>query len=338
MPGPKPSGPDRSLGRSNSAAPKTTARATPVRHRARVSARPATFLVGRSRPTRVPHSKVLPPTFLRHPRRAVVLIVLEDNRKYRRRKALPRSPFPLHLAIMPFSFRELRPRERGGMTRIGVLGLAGLFAWGLAAAPIEARAQAPTAPPADGVHLGVASCAGSTCHGAVQPLKGSVVAQNEYIIWSRQDKHAKAYAVLSDERSQRIAKQSRPAPTRAPRRSASTATPTTCRPTGAGRNSRSATASAARRATAARESWLGVHISGAHRTPTISPPACIRPTSRGARGEMPVLPHGRRASSSSPTRSWARAIRASASSSTPIPRRSRRISSSTRTMSSARAR
>ena len=92
------------------------------------------------------------------------------------------------------------------MTRIGVLGLAGLFAWGLAAAPIETRAQAPTAPPADGVHLGVASCAGSTCHGAVQPLKGSVVAQNEYIIWSRRDKHAKAYAVLSDDRSQRIAK------------------------------------------------------------------------------------------------------------------------------------
>ncbi len=92
------------------------------------------------------------------------------------------------------------------MTRIGVLGLAGLFACVLAAAPLEARAQAPTAPPADGVHLGVASCAGSTCHGAVQPLKGSVVAQNEYIIWSRRDKHAKAYAVLSEERSQRIAK------------------------------------------------------------------------------------------------------------------------------------
>jgi hypothetical protein len=40
----------------------------------------------------------------------------------------------------------------------------------------------------------------------VAPLKGSVVAQNEYIIWSRRDKHSKAYAVLSDERSLRIAK------------------------------------------------------------------------------------------------------------------------------------
>jgi hypothetical protein len=90
----------------------------------------------------------------------------------------------------------------GAMTRIGVLGLAALLMCGLAMATIEAKAQAP----ADGVHLGVASCAGSTCHGAVQPLKGSAVAQNEYITWSRRDKHAKAYAVLGEERSQRIAR------------------------------------------------------------------------------------------------------------------------------------
>jgi hypothetical protein len=92
------------------------------------------------------------------------------------------------------------------MTRIGVLGLAGLLICGWAAGTIEARAQAPATLPADSVHLGVASCAGSTCHGAVQRLKGSVVAQNEYITWSRRDKHAKAYTVLSEERSQRIAK------------------------------------------------------------------------------------------------------------------------------------
>jgi hypothetical protein len=66
-----------------------------------------------------------------------------------------------------------------------------------------ASAQAPS-PPADGAHLGVASCAGSTCHGAVERLKGSSVAQNEYIIWSRKDKHAKAYAVLREDRSKRI--------------------------------------------------------------------------------------------------------------------------------------
>src|SRR5487761_989883 len=92
------------------------------------------------------------------------------------------------------------------MIRIGVLGLAGLLACGLMAAASDARAQATAPPPADGVHPGVASCAGSTCHGAVQPLKGSYVAQNEYITWSRRDKHAKAYAVLGDELSQRIAR------------------------------------------------------------------------------------------------------------------------------------
>jgi hypothetical protein len=90
------------------------------------------------------------------------------------------------------------------MTRIGMLSLAGLLACGLATAAVEAAAQ--TAAAADGVHLGVASCAGSTCHGAVQPLKGSSVAQNEYITWSRKDKHAKAYTVLGEERSQRIAR------------------------------------------------------------------------------------------------------------------------------------
>lgn len=55
-------------------------------------------------------------------------------------------------------------------------------------------------------HLGVLSCAGSTCHGAVEPWKNSTVLQNEYVTWQRQDKHAKAYSVLLDERSKRIAR------------------------------------------------------------------------------------------------------------------------------------
>ncbi len=59
---------------------------------------------------------------------------------------------------------------------------------------------------AEDSHLGVTSCAGSTCHGAVEPWKDSTVLQNEYITWQRQDKHAKAYQVLLNERSQRIAK------------------------------------------------------------------------------------------------------------------------------------
>jgi hypothetical protein len=54
--------------------------------------------------------------------------------------------------------------------------------------------------------LGVASCASSLCHGAVQTWKDSRVLQNEYITWSRMDKHARAYSVLLNARSQEIAR------------------------------------------------------------------------------------------------------------------------------------
>lgn len=55
-------------------------------------------------------------------------------------------------------------------------------------------------------HLGVASCAGNNCHGAVERLKGSSVPQNEYLIWSKSDKHHIAYKVLLNERAVRIAR------------------------------------------------------------------------------------------------------------------------------------
>src|SRR3712207_7660261 len=46
------------------------------------------------------------------------------------------------------------------------------------------------------VHLGVASCASSTCHGAAAPVEGGVVLGNENTTWQTLDKHAQAYAVL----------------------------------------------------------------------------------------------------------------------------------------------
>jgi hypothetical protein len=58
----------------------------------------------------------------------------------------------------------------------------------------------------DPTHLGVQSCAGNNCHGAVERLPNSRVPQNEYLIWSQKDKHAQAYAVLTNDRSKRIAK------------------------------------------------------------------------------------------------------------------------------------
>src|SRR5258707_7590476 len=71
----------------------------------------------------------------------------------------------------------------------------------LLAAP--ALAQSATSDP---THLGVQSCAGNNCHGAVAPVGASRVPQNEYFIWSQKDKHAKAYAVLANDRSKLIAK------------------------------------------------------------------------------------------------------------------------------------
>lgn len=53
--------------------------------------------------------------------------------------------------------------------------------------------------------LGMGSCASSLCHGAVETWKQSNVLQNEYVIWSRRDKHARAYTVLLGERSKEIA-------------------------------------------------------------------------------------------------------------------------------------
>lgn len=54
-------------------------------------------------------------------------------------------------------------------------------------------------------HMGVATCAGSACHGAAQSFAGSRVRQDEYLLWQRRDRHSRAYATLRTERSRRIA-------------------------------------------------------------------------------------------------------------------------------------
>ena len=91
-----------------------------------------------------------------------------------------------------------------GVLRAAVLALAPVaamaFAWSAAAQnyPLPQYTQDQ--------HLGVITCAGSTCHGALEPWQNSKVLQNEYITWQREDKHAKAYAVLLNDRSRRIAR------------------------------------------------------------------------------------------------------------------------------------
>lgn len=62
--------------------------------------------------------------------------------------------------------------------------------------PHEARASS----------LGVASCSSSLCHGSVAPWQGDGVRQDEYVIWSRSDRHARAYHTLLTERSREIAR------------------------------------------------------------------------------------------------------------------------------------
>ena len=57
------------------------------------------------------------------------------------------------------------------------------------------------------MNLGVVNCASSLCHGSASPWKDANILQNEYITWSRVDKHAtRAYPVLFNDRSQRIAR------------------------------------------------------------------------------------------------------------------------------------
>ena len=77
-----------------------------------------------------------------------------------------------------------------------------LAAASLALMPLGARAQDAT----KAIRLGVTTCAGSTCHGSVQPWAKSTVLQNEYLTWQRKDRHAKAYEMLLNEQSKRIAR------------------------------------------------------------------------------------------------------------------------------------
>ncbi len=94
----------------------------------------------------------------------------------------------------------MSPRERIALSSLA--GFAGAALVGIAlAAPapqLPYRSQAKS--------LGVVTCASELCHGSISPWKDSDILQNEYVTWSRVDKHAtRAYAVLASERSKRIA-------------------------------------------------------------------------------------------------------------------------------------
>jgi hypothetical protein len=54
-------------------------------------------------------------------------------------------------------------------------------------------------------HIGVATCAGSNCHGSQRPFDDSPVLQNEYFLWQRDDAHSNAYKLLLTADGKRIA-------------------------------------------------------------------------------------------------------------------------------------
>jgi len=83
-------------------------------------------------------------------------------------------------------------------TLIAWIALAILHAALAAAAPLPQQSPDRT--------LGVGDCTNSLCHGSAQQWKESRVLQNEYLIWSRRDKHARAYSVLLGAPAQAIAR------------------------------------------------------------------------------------------------------------------------------------
>lgn len=83
---------------------------------------------------------------------------------------------------------------------------AALFATIAAAASAQTAAPAPLPYQGTDKSMGVVNCANSLCHGSVQPIRESNVLQTEYVTWSRVDRHARAYKVLFNEQSQRIAR------------------------------------------------------------------------------------------------------------------------------------
>lgn len=89
------------------------------------------------------------------------------------------------------------------MSTISCLSRAAAF--GLFLLGASARAQSPELPTSH-QHLGPASCASSACHGRVSPESNANVRLDEYRIWSREDRHARAYQTLLNEQSQAIAR------------------------------------------------------------------------------------------------------------------------------------
>lgn len=82
------------------------------------------------------------------------------------------------------------------------------FAAALAATLAVAGAGAAAGLPQQAAdkHLGVATCASSSCHGRIVPDAESNVLQNEYRTWTKDDRHSGAYQTLLSSESASIAR------------------------------------------------------------------------------------------------------------------------------------
>src|SRR6516164_5532567 len=123
-----------------------------------------------------------------------------------KRRWAPAAPSLRHRRLGPLmTAYRLDARYPLGTLLVIALGIAGV--WGARA---RSPGPEPTLPPADttssratpSAWQGATSCAAAACHNANGPA-GS--AGSEYSTWATRDRHRKAYGVLFDPRSERIA-------------------------------------------------------------------------------------------------------------------------------------
>ncbi|MHB8639581.1 MAG: multiheme c-type cytochrome [Candidatus Acidiferrales bacterium] len=85
--------------------------------------------------------------------------------------------------------------------------LAILCAWSMQAGAQQNRtAKPPGQVAAPFQYVGAGGCSAPACHGSVRPMTQTRVWQNEYSTWVTQDKHSRAYSVLSGPVAVRMAK------------------------------------------------------------------------------------------------------------------------------------
>jgi hypothetical protein len=75
---------------------------------------------------------------------------------------------------------------------------------GHSAEQTAASAGRPAAPATE--FRGAGSCSAVACHGSIAPQPGQEILRNEHTTWISEDDHSRAFQVLFDERSQRIAR------------------------------------------------------------------------------------------------------------------------------------